>query len=177
MNRRRFLKDLAVATAGVQSLASQAGALELRGGQPDSGNGGERVSSLGTSPDIEGHTLLAEFKRGEVNWKAYEDLIRCDGAITFLSSSGRWRILPKSAEATFDETDPPYLGLSLDDIGVSGADLLADRLLESEGDPKPEQVRSAAPLLESKITKREQWGNGCHGTRLSEPKSVLTRCR
>ena len=158
MNRRRFLKDLAVATAGVQSLASQAVAVELRHGQPDFGDNGARGSSSGASPEIEGHTLLAEFQRGEVKWKAYEDLRARDGAITFISSSGGWRVLPKNAEAAFDETDPQYLGLSLDDIGVSGPDLLADRLLQGGGDPKPEQVRSAAPLLESKITKREQWG-------------------
>ncbi len=30
--------------------------------------------------------------------------------------------------------DPPYLGLNLKDIGMSGADLLADRVLQN-GDP------------------------------------------
>jgi len=39
---------------------------------------------------------------------------------------------------------PPYLGLSLKDIGLTGRDLLAERLL-ANGDPDPEMVKSAAP--------------------------------
>ena len=158
MNRRRFLKDLAVATAGVQSLAAQAGATGLTGDHSVLGGESEPPASTGNAPSVEGHTLLAEFKMGDVHWKAYEDLRTRDGVITFLASSGRWRVLTKYVEATFDETNPPYLGISLDDIGVSGPDLLADRLLQGGGDPNPEQVRSAAPLLESKISKREEWG-------------------
>jgi hypothetical protein len=158
MNRRRFLKDLAVATAGVQSLAAQAGAAGRTSDDVALGVGSEPRASTGNAPSIEGHTLLAEFEIGNVKWKVYEDLRMRDGVITFLSASGRWRVVSKNGEATFDETTPPYLGISLDDIGVSGPDLLANRLLEGGGDPNPEQVRSAAPLLESKITTREQWG-------------------
>jgi hypothetical protein len=157
MNRRRFLKDLAVATAGVQSLAAQARAANLVSEEVGLGAVPEPNAAAGDAPSIEGHTLLAEFKIGDVAWKAYEDLRTRDGVITFLSALGKWRVLSKYAEATFDETNPPYLGISLDDIGVSGPDLLADRLLQGGGDPNPEQVRSAAPLLESKISKREEW--------------------
>jgi|SRR5208282_2887968 len=158
MNRRSFLKDLAVATAGVQSLAASAGAANLVSDEADSTGVPEPSGSAGNAPSIEGHTLLAEFKIGDVRWKAYEDLRTRDGVIAFLSAAGKWRVLSTYVEATFDETDPPYLGISLDNIGVSGPDLLADRLLQGGGDPNPDQVRSAAPLLESKITKREEWG-------------------
>ncbi len=95
MDRRRFLKDLAVATAGVQGLATQASAAGLTDddaafrGQP------ETSASAGNAPSVEGHTLLAEFKIGNVPWKAYEDLRTRDGVITFLGASGRWRVLSK----------------------------------------------------------------------------------
>ncbi len=57
-------------------------------------------------------------------------------------------MLAKSAEATFGEANPPWLGLSLKEIGLSDADLLADRLL-ANGDPDPEMVKSAGPPLGS----------------------------
>ncbi len=158
MNRRRFLRDLAVATAGVQSLAAKASATGLE--SDEAVFLAEPAPAINTrnAPSVEGHTLLAEFKIGEAKWKAYEDLRTRNGVITFLSASGQWRVLSKYVEATFDESDPAYLGISLDDIGVSGPDLLADRLLQGGGDPNPEQVRSAVPLLESRISKREEWG-------------------
>jgi len=103
--------------------------------------------------DTAGHTLLCSFKLGADEWKVYEDLRSRDGAITFVSSSavtgaGAARSLAKSAEATFAEANPPYLGLKLSDIGMSGRDLLADRLLAG-GDPDPEQVKAAAPPMAS----------------------------
>jgi hypothetical protein len=58
-------------------------------------------------------------------------------------------VLRKSAEATFPGPGVPYLGLDLKDIRLSPRDLLADQLLRSGDDPAPEQVRAAAPPLES----------------------------
>src|SRR5208283_788942 len=158
MNRRKFLKDLAVATAGVQSLAAKASTAGLENDEAAFGAEPGLGANTGNAPSVEGHSLLAEFTIGNVKWKAYEDLRTRDGAITFLSALGRWRVLSKYVEATFDESDPPYLGISLDNIGVSGPDLLADRLLQGGGDPNPEHVGSAVPLLESRISKREEWG-------------------
>jgi hypothetical protein len=89
-----------------------------------------------------------EFQLDGVTWTVHEDLDQRDGALTFTSAKGERRVLAKSAEATFPEADPPWLGLSLKDIGFSGADLLADRLL-ADGDPDPELVKSAAPPLAS----------------------------
>ena len=99
-----------------------------------------------SSPDIgiEGHTLVCEFKIGPTSWKVYEDLRTREGPLTFVSSQGTSRVLTKSAEATFAEASPPWLGLSLKHIGMTGRDLLADRLLQN-GDPDPEMVKSAAP--------------------------------
>src|SRR5262249_25217456 len=91
---------------------------------------------------------IAEFTLNNVSWKVYEDLSTRDGAIRFVPAHGSARSLAKSVEAAFAEADPPYLGLALSEIGTSGRDLLADRLLE-HGDPDPEQVRLAAPPLGS----------------------------
>jgi hypothetical protein len=96
----------------------------------------------------EGHTLVCEFHLDSTSWKVYEDLRVRDGTITFLSSRGA-RVLPKSAEASAQEGAPPYLDMSLKDIGLASADLLADRLLQSGEDPEPELVRSAAPPIAS----------------------------
>jgi len=97
-----------------------------------------------SSVDTSGRTLVCEFKSGAARWKVYEDLRTRDGSITFVSSAGTARVLTRNAEPTFDEAATPYLGLDLKDIGTSGRDLLADKLLQN-GDPDPEQVRLAAP--------------------------------
>ncbi len=103
-----------------------------------------------------GHTLVCEFQADSIAWKVYEDLRIRDGALTFVCSTGA-RVLAKSAEASFAETATPYLGLSLTDIGTSGPDLLASRLLQSGDDPDPELVRSAAPPLGSLENKGPSW--------------------
>lgn len=132
MDRRSFLQNLALTTAGAEFVSSIAAA-----------------EDLAPAPETEGHTLMAEFKIKDVAWKAYEDLRVRDGAITFVPSHGNQRVMTKSAEAAFAEAAPPYLGLSMNDIGMAGADLLADRLLQHGGDPDPEIVKSAAPPLGS----------------------------
>jgi hypothetical protein len=97
---------------------------------------------------IDGHTLLATFARNGENWKVYEDLRTRDGAITFLSQTGKARILRKTAEATFPESGPQHLGVDLKQIGMADADLLADKLL-AHGDPLEDEVRRAAPPMDS----------------------------
>jgi hypothetical protein len=108
------------------------------------------------APDIAGHTLLAEFSYANAQWKAYEDLRTRDGAVTFVSSERKAVVLRKTAEATFAEADPPYLGLDPDKIGLAGADLLADKLLEAGDDPDPERVKAAAPPQGS-THEEERW--------------------
>lgn len=97
---------------------------------------------------IEGHTLLCEFHRGTEHWTAYEDLRSRDGVITFISSAGHALVLPKTAEAVFAEDGPQYLGLDLKEIGTTGKDLLAEKLL-AHGDPDENEVRRAAPPMDS----------------------------
>jgi hypothetical protein len=123
MDRRGFLQTVAV-TAAFDCVAAAA----------------QTAAS-----EQQGYTLICEFAYGSTNWKVFEDLRARDGAITFVSSHGERRVLAKSAEASFATADPPHLGLSMNDIGMSGADILADRLLASGGDPDPEVVKSAAP--------------------------------
>jgi hypothetical protein len=133
MDRRRFLQSLAVTAACVESL-SEAGSTTLL-----------EAPASGAPADIEGHTLLCEFRLNQSGWKVYEDLRTRDGVLTFVSSSGMTRVMRKSAEAAFPEAAVPYLGLSLNDIGLSGPDLLADRLLAGGDDPDSEKVKSAIP--------------------------------
>jgi hypothetical protein len=49
-----------------------------------------------------------------------------------------------------------YLGLTLKEVGLSSADLLADHLLQ-KGDPGPEMVRSAAPPMASAEKNPRAW--------------------
>jgi hypothetical protein len=129
MHRRQFLHNLAATPAGYQLLSAAAQAQQ---------------AAAAARPDIEGHTLVCEFTSGGVAWKVYEDLRTRDGAVTFVSARGA-RVLAKSAEAAFPDGNAPHLGLKLEDIGASGPDLLADKLLASGDDPDPRAVMSAAP--------------------------------
>ncbi|HVT97092.1 MAG TPA: hypothetical protein VHE33_06260 [Acidobacteriaceae bacterium] len=116
---------------------------------------------------VEGHTRLSSFTRGKEQWTVYEDLRTRDGAITFVSSEGSARVLTKSAEAVFAEDEAQYLGLNLSEIGMSGPDLLADKLL-AKGEPDEDAVRRAAPPMDSAAPEgrysRPHW-NAIVGTR------------
>ncbi|PYU09593.1 MAG: Tat pathway signal protein [Acidobacteria bacterium] len=152
MRRRRFLQNLAAGTAGISYLPSgwrdDAAPLE------ESSKIAPLIEDSGSLADVDGHTLLCEVQYSGKNWKVYEDLRTRDGAIVFLSNQGTKRVLPKSAEAVFAEGEPPYLGLNLDEIGLAGADLLADRLLQGGDDPDPAAVKSAAPPQASNTKER-----------------------
>ena len=135
MDRRQFLKDLAAVTAVTHGLPDGVKPGEIAGETRDLATSSDPRSTLGAAPDIETR----------------------EGAITFVSSKEGVRVLRKSAEATFPGADPAYLGLNLKDIGTTGADLLAERLLLSGGDPDPMMVRSAAPPLGSTSSERSGW--------------------
>ena len=156
MDRRKFLQNLSVTTVGMHYL-SKPPVIQPCESAAAADSFGEDAVVQG-APDIGGHTFLAEFSYAERMWKVYEDLRTRDGMITFVPSSGEAKVLRKSAEAVFPEADPPYLGLNADEIGLSGADLLADKLLEGGEDPDPERVKAAAPPLGSAHDDSEQWG-------------------
>jgi hypothetical protein len=130
MNRRRFLQNLAVTGAALETAAA------------------EPEPQPAEAPNVDGHTVVGEFALDGVAWKVYEDLRTRDGVITFVSSRGT-RVLSKTADPVFAGPEPPYLGLNLQEIGASGPDLLADKLLEGGGDPDEQRVRTAAPPLGS----------------------------
>lgn len=135
---------MAVSTAALSGLAAL-------GERADSPVPDAEVPLLGVAAArvaLDGHTLLSTFDRDGVTWKAYEDLRVRDGAITLVSSAGTAYVLPKTSEPVFAADGPAYLGLSLDQIGLSGPDLLADKLL-AHGDPDEEEVRRAAPPMDS----------------------------
>lgn len=133
MKRRDFITNLAGTAASV-ALTRATGALT----RPDN-----QTSS--SSSSLDGYTLVAEFKHNATSWKVYEDLRSREGDITFVSAAGASRVLRKSAEAAFAEAEPAHLGLSMEEIGLSGPDLLADKLLAGGDDPDPAAVKSAAP--------------------------------
>jgi hypothetical protein len=138
MERRQFLINVASVTAVGASLAPEVQATA------------EKSVPSKPVPHIpfDGLTPQAEFKLGDEDWKVYEDLSKRDGPIVFVSSKGTQRVLGKHAETNFAESNPPYLGLKLSDIGTAGPDLLADELLK-DGEPNEEKVRSAAPPIGS----------------------------
>jgi hypothetical protein len=123
-----------------------------------SAKGPERPT--GTPVSTDGYTLVCEFKRRAVPWMVYEDLRRRDGSIVFVSSAGETRELSKSAEASMAEGSP-YLGLTLNEVSLAPADLLADRLLGEralkDGDPDPEAVKSVAPPMASNDKNPRNW--------------------
>jgi hypothetical protein len=138
---------MAAATAAMNGLAALTTEAEIANPASQARNGA--ISSLSAKDiDITGYTFLCSFQRPSEVWKVYEDLRVREGVIAFLSDRSTGLVLTKSAEAAFADADPPYLGLNISDIGMSGPDLLADRLLKN-GDPDPEQVRAAAPPLGS----------------------------
>src|SRR5690242_4200531 len=152
MDRRRFLQNVAATAAAAKVLDPL---MTSAGATPQSAR--TAIAHPGAVLDLEsvnvdGHTLIAEFSEqasggaSGAAWKVYEDLRTRDGAITLIGSNGENYVLPKTAEATFaEEGAPPFLGLNIDEIGLSGRDLLAEKLLASGDDPDPEQVRAAAP--------------------------------
>ena len=146
MRRRTFLRGVA-ATAAAMDTQFVSGVLHRDAQIPRTAF----APSLSADHDVLGHTLVCEFRDGSTAWKVYEDLRVRDGVITFINSEGHGRVLRKSAEPTFSEARVPYLGLDLKDIRLSPRDLLADELLRNGDDPDSEQVRDAAPPLESDL--------------------------
>jgi hypothetical protein len=128
MDRRTFFQNLAF-TAAVQALPTA------------------EAAEQAAAPDVSGHTLLCEFPLEGVTWKVYEDVSRRDGPITFLPSRGSTRVLTKRLEACFTQAASPYLGLTMQEIGASLPDLLADHLLAGGADPDEIQLRDAAPVI------------------------------
>src|SRR5215472_1783898 len=156
MNRRRFLQNVALTGAALETAAAI-----------------EPEPQPAEPPNLDGHTRLCEFTLDGVTWKVHEDLRTRDGAITFVPSRGATRVMWKTAEPTFATADQPYLGLSLQDIGASGPDLLADKLLAGGGDPDEDQVRDAAPPLGSAVGQNQ--GPGGASARLTWNTFVGTR--
>ncbi|HEX7961720.1 MAG TPA: Tat pathway signal protein [Terriglobales bacterium] len=134
MNRREFVQNF-TASAAFAHWATRMGMASTNS---------QTQSSAAAKSDVEGHTFLAEFSLDGIHWKVYEDLRSRDGDITFVSPNGA-RVMRKTAEAAFADADPAHLGLSMDEIGLSGPDLLADKLLDDGDDPDPEMVKKAAP--------------------------------
>ncbi|MFC4764807.1 twin-arginine translocation signal domain-containing protein [Dyella koreensis] len=156
MDRRRFLQGLAAtgAVAGVVRWTPvQAVALQAPlSGAPLAAPPRVPVAAVSTA----GHVQLEGFGIDGAGWRVFEDLRDPDGAITLLGPDGGC-VLGKRTEACHASGEPPYLGMTLAQVALADADLLADRLL-SRGEPDPEQVRLAAPPLASKLDPKDYAG-------------------
>jgi hypothetical protein len=151
MDRRNFLQAMATAAAGLEVLNGSAVAGESPLPQlPKSSDHKPRAPIA-----IDGYTRICEFKRGAEVWRVYEDLRTREGSIVFVSSNGDARKLPKNAEASMPE-ETPYLGLTLKEVSLAPADLLADRLLK-DGDPDPDAVKLVAPPMASAEKNPRTW--------------------
>lgn len=151
MQRRRFLQSLAASTVALRSL-------DFAAVRPEDGAPALLAPGViaADQASTEGHTLLCSFTRESESWKVYEDLRTRDGALTFVSAAGQARVLAKTAEPVFPEAGAPYLGLDLKAIGTTPRDLLADKLL-AHGDPDEEEVRRAAPPMDSAVPRGRGW--------------------
>ncbi|HEY4358476.1 MAG TPA: Tat pathway signal protein, partial [Acidobacteriaceae bacterium] len=144
MNRRKFIQSAAASTAVLPYLTAHAETAAAPRAAFTTAGG----SVPATGVQVDGHTKLATFTRNGETWTVYEDLRTRDGLLTFVSSKGTARVLPKTAEATFADDGPQHLGIDIKDIGMANPDVLADKLLE-HGDPKEDDVRRAAPPMNS----------------------------
>ena len=150
MDRRLFLKTSVAGAAGVAALADAA---RSRAAVP--------LLAPVDEAALIGHVEVARFSADGQDWVVLEDLRSRDGDLTLVSASGAV-VLPKRTEPVFATSEPPYLGLSLREIALADADLLADRLLSHGGDPDPDRVRAAAPPAASsfdpaKVGSRLAW--------------------
>ena len=141
MDRRRFLQTVVAGSAAVRSIAT--GNAQSSAPIPHA-----KLRGVSASASVDGHLRLCTFTRNGENWTVHEDLRTRDGAITFVSSTGVARVMSRNGEAVFPDPGPAYLGLELSAIGMSAPDLLADKLL-AHGDPDEDEVRRAAPPMDS----------------------------
>lgn len=103
---------------------------------------------------LAGCTRLAEIAIDAEAYAVWEDLADPDGPLWFVGAAGALR-LAKRTEATVAPAAPPYAGLSLREVALADADLVADRLLAGGGDPDEGAVRDAAPPAGSRFTPEE----------------------
>src|SRR5579859_3897858 len=137
MDRRRFLQGLATTSAA-------AGLVTWR---PTDAAAANTTPTSVASPTLPppripttaivttGHQPLEGFDMDGIHWQVFEDLRDPQGAITLLGPHGGC-VLGKRTEACEATAEPPYLGMTLAQIGLADADLLADRLLR-HGEPDP----------------------------------------
>ncbi len=153
MHRRDFLHGIAATAAGLEVLSH--GVIGIAQDTPHGARRRVRKADPTSRASLDGYSIVAGFDTEDASWKVYEDLRTRDGSLVLVSSAGDTRVLSKSAEASMAE-GKPYLGLSLKDIGLSSADLLADQLLKG-GDPDPDTVKSAAPPIASQEKNPRVW--------------------
>lgn len=158
MDRRRFLQGLAATgAAGLAGLSPRDAATTAAAPTPRNTGTLPPPTRLPVSAiSIAGHTRLGAFGFDDGDWSVHEDLRDHDGAITLQGPHGGC-VLGKRTEACDAAGQPPYLGMTLAQVALADADLLADRLLR-HGEPDELAVRDAAPPVASKLDPENYYG-------------------
>jgi hypothetical protein len=149
MDRRKFLQGFGGSAIGVARVQKPTRRAEA--GEPPSAAVANGQALPTSKLPLDEYTLVAQFKRGPMLWKAFEDLSARDGALLLISDKNQRKLLTKSAEATRMGAETPYLGLTLTHIAESLPDVLAQRILQEGGDPNPELVKSVVPPIQLQI--------------------------
>ncbi|WP_336959982.1 hypothetical protein [Sphingobium aquiterrae] len=146
MDRRRFLAVSGGGVAAASVLAAPAAA---------AADDSALLARFGGAEEAAGEPLCSFTDEG-CRWTVHEDRAGL-GPIRFVADDGAVVTLAKRLEPVFAGPEPAYLGLTLEQVALADADLLADRLLAHGGDPDPERVRVAAPPPASML-KSDGWG-------------------
>ncbi|WP_313457532.1 Tat pathway signal protein [Stenotrophomonas sp.] len=156
MDRRTFLRQGAVATAGMGLLPSLASAAAAEASTPAVAAPPVPLLEPASTVDLTGFTALATFQHRGTQWTVHEDLRTPQGALVCVCAAGVLN-LGKRTEAVWGSEAPPYLGLPLAELAMAEADLLADRLLR-DGDPDEAAVRDVAPPPASRLDPKDHNG-------------------
>ncbi|MGY4890056.1 UNVERIFIED_CONTAM: Tat pathway signal protein [Xanthomonas axonopodis] len=154
MDRRTFLRQGMAATAAVGAGAALATPATAPAASTPPAPTLPRLEPLPSAAHV-GSTLCS-FTHLQQHWTVYEHLDDAQGQLTLWSDSGMLR-LDKRTEPAYPAAGTPYFGLSLAQVAMAEADLLADRLLR-DGDPDEAQVREVAPPPASLLDPKDNGG-------------------
>ncbi len=152
MDRRRFLQNLAATAAAANTLAPA-----VAEAQRAAAGAAARPSRTRGPVDVEGHTVVCKFTtafgrerrgarhldglRGPARARRRDHLRGIERRLARADEERRGELRGRVRRRGV----APYLGLKIEDIGMSGRDLLAEKLLAHGDDPDPAQVMAAAP--------------------------------
>ncbi|KAB7762598.1 hypothetical protein [Xanthomonas maliensis] len=154
MDRRTFLRQGIAATAAVGT-----GAMRAVPASADSPTALRPLAEPRLQPALPVAELgpaVCSFRHLQQDWTVHEPLDDPQAPLTLRTAAGTVR-LGKRTEPAYPAAGTPYFGLSLAEVAMADADLLADRLLRN-GDPDEQQVRDVAPAPASLLDPKDNGG-------------------